>query len=161
MAVRRRGSSMREATTRTVVERASVAATVRVLLGGAHPNGLPALERLPPARRRHFAAAALLAGSASLCATLAAAQTVANADDSGGLAEIVVTAQKRSSTVQETPISITAVSGADLQDRGIADVATLAAATPGVSLKSNGPGQTEIEMRGMTSSGGNSATVGF
>jgi outer membrane receptor protein involved in Fe transport len=30
-----------------------------------------------------------------------------------------------------------------------------------VSLKSEGPSQTEIEMRGMTSSGGNSATVGF
>ena len=105
--------------------------------------------------------AVLLAGTSSLLAGLASAQTVSNADDSGGIAEIVVTAQKRSSTVQETPISITAVSGADLQDRGIGDVATLAAATPGVSLKSNGPGQTEIEMRGMTSSGGNSATVGF
>ena len=107
---------------------------------------------------------ALLAGSMSLFATTVAhAQAVTSADDSsgGGLAEVVVTAQKRSSTVQETPISITAVTGADLQDRGIADVATLAAATPGVSLKSNGPGQTEIEMRGMTSSGGNSATVGF
>jgi outer membrane receptor protein involved in Fe transport len=95
-----------------------------------------------------------------MLAAVASAQT-ADSSDSGGLAEIVVTAQKRSSTVQETPISITAVSGSDLQDRGIGDVATLAAATPGVSLKSNGPGQTEIEMRGMTSSGGNSATVGF
>jgi iron complex outermembrane receptor protein len=161
MVVRRRGSSMREATTRTVVEMASVAATVRIRLGRAHPNAMPPLECLPPAWRRRFAGAALLAGSASMFATWAGAQTVANADDSGGLAEIVVTAQKRNSTVQETPISITAVSGADLQDRGIADVATLAAATPGVSLKSNGPGQTEIEMRGMTSSGGNSATVGF
>jgi len=40
-------------------------------------------------------------------------------------------------------------------------MATLAQGTPGVSLKSEGPSQTEIEMRGMTSSGGNSATVGF
>jgi iron complex outermembrane receptor protein len=77
------------------------------------------------------------------------------------LEEIVVTAQKRVSTVQETPISISAVSGDDLLARGISSFATLAQATPGVSLKSEGPGQTEIEMRGMTSSGGNSATVGF
>ena len=112
-------------------------------------------------KARHLPGAVLLAGTSSLLATLANAQAVTGADDSGGLAEIVVTAQKRSSTVQETPISITAVTGADLQDRGIGDVATLAAATPGVSLKSNGPGQTEIEMRGTTSSGGNSATVGF
>jgi iron complex outermembrane receptor protein len=40
-------------------------------------------------------------------------------------------------------------------------LAALAQGTPGVSLKSEGPSQTEIEMRGMTSSGGNSATVGF
>jgi iron complex outermembrane recepter protein len=90
-----------------------------------------------------------------------------NADASGAvesgstLDEITVTAQKRVSTVQDTPISITAVSGADLQARGVSSLASLAQGTPGVSLKTEGPSQTEIEMRGMTSSGGNSATVGF
>jgi iron complex outermembrane recepter protein len=77
------------------------------------------------------------------------------------LEEIVVTAEKRASTVQDTPISITAVSGADLAARGITDFSTLAAETPGISMRNNGPGQTEFEMRGMTSSGGNSPTVGF
>jgi len=77
------------------------------------------------------------------------------------LEEIMVTAEKRASTVQDTPISITAVSGADLAERGIVDFATLAAETPGISMRQNGPGQTEFEMRGMTSSGGNSPTVGF
>jgi outer membrane receptor protein involved in Fe transport len=77
------------------------------------------------------------------------------------LEEIVVTAQKRVSTLQDTPISIAATSGADLLARGITSFSNLAQATPGVSLKSEGPSQTEIEMRGMTSSGGNSATVGF
>ena len=77
------------------------------------------------------------------------------------LQEVVVTAQKRTSTVQDTPISITAVTGADLQDQGITDFSTLAASIPSTSMKDNGPGQTEFEMRGMTSSGGNSPTVGF
>ena len=77
------------------------------------------------------------------------------------LEEITVTAEKRASTVQDTPISITAVSGADLVERGIVDFATLAGETPGISMRQNGPGQTEFEMRGMTSSGGNSPTVGF
>jgi iron complex outermembrane recepter protein len=77
------------------------------------------------------------------------------------LPEIVVTAQKRSSTADKTPISMSAVSGEDLQERGIASFSDLAAATPGVSMKTNGPGQTEFEMRGMTSGGGNSPTVGF
>jgi iron complex outermembrane recepter protein len=77
------------------------------------------------------------------------------------LDEIVVTASKRVSTLEDTPISITAVSGEDLLARGVSSLASLAQGTPGVSLKSEGPSQTEIEMRGMTSSGGNSATVGF
>ena len=90
------------------------------------------------------------------------ADTNASADDSNSsLQEIVVTAQKRVSTVQTTPISITAVSGDDLTARGVTSLAALAQGTPGVSLKTEGPSQTEIEMRGMTSSGGNSATVGF
>src|SRR3984885_1677360 len=83
------------------------------------------------------------------------------ATNSGQLAEVVVTAEKRVSTVQNTPISISAVSGDALQSRGVTSLAGLAEGTPGVSLKSEGPSQTEIEMRGMTSSGGNSATVGF
>jgi iron complex outermembrane recepter protein len=77
------------------------------------------------------------------------------------LEEIVVTAQKRDSTVDKTPISITAITGADLQNRGITDFSAVAAETPGVSMKTNGPGQTEFEMRGMTSGGGSSPTVGF
>jgi len=77
------------------------------------------------------------------------------------LEEIVVTAEKRATTADKTPISISAVSGKDLQDRGITEFSTLAGETPGVSMKTEGPGQTEFEMRGMSSSGGNSPTVGF
>jgi iron complex outermembrane recepter protein len=83
------------------------------------------------------------------------------AQDNAALQEIVVTAQKRTSTVLDTPISVTAVAGDDIQQRGITDFAELAATVPGISMRSNGPGQTEFEMRGITSSGGNSPTVGF
>jgi iron complex outermembrane receptor protein len=83
------------------------------------------------------------------------------ADQSEQLQEIVVTAQKRESTVQETPISITALSGQELGDRGITDLSAVVQSVPGVSMRTSGPGQTELEMRGMTSSGGNSSTVGF
>jgi outer membrane receptor protein involved in Fe transport len=94
-------------------------------------------------------------------ANVPSAAVAEGATNSDQFAEVVITAQKRASTVQETPISITAVSGDDLQARGVASLAALAQGTPGVSLKTEGPSQTEIEMRGMTSSGGNSATVGF
>lgn len=81
--------------------------------------------------------------------------------DSGQLSEIVVTAEKRESTVQTTPISLTAISQADIQGRGATDVATLLSSVPGVSIRSSGPGFTEFEMRGVSSTGGNSPTVGF
>jgi outer membrane receptor protein involved in Fe transport len=96
---------------------------------------------------------------AALCSS-ASAQAQSSAD-TGQVEEITVTAEKRVGTVQTTPESITAVSGQDLEDQGVPSLATLLQGTPGVSLKSEGPSQTEIEMRGMTSSGGNSATVGY
>jgi iron complex outermembrane receptor protein len=77
------------------------------------------------------------------------------------LTEIVVTAEKRESTVQKTPISITAISGVDLQAQGLTDMTAVAQQVPGVSFKTSGPGQTEFEMRGLTSTGGESPTVGF
>jgi outer membrane receptor protein involved in Fe transport len=78
-----------------------------------------------------------------------------------GLEEIVVTATKRETTIQHTPISITAISGADIEARGIVDFTELAQSIPGVSMKTSGPGQTEFEMRGMAGNGGGAATVGF
>jgi iron complex outermembrane recepter protein len=77
------------------------------------------------------------------------------------LEEVVVTAEKRESTVQKTPISITAISGTQLEAQGIADLVTAAEQVPGISFKSSGPGQTEFEMRGLSSSGGASPTVGM
>jgi iron complex outermembrane receptor protein len=90
--------------------------------------------------------------------TVAFAQQETKSDQ---LQEIVVTAQKRESTVQTTPISITALTGQDLQDRGITDITAIVQSVPSVSMRTSGPGQTELEIRGMTSSGGNSSTVGF
>jgi iron complex outermembrane receptor protein len=81
--------------------------------------------------------------------------------DSGQLEEIVVTAEKRESTVQTTPMSLTAVSGQDIRDRGLTDLSDLVLSVPGVSMRTSGPGLTEFEMRGISSTGGNSPTVGF
>jgi iron complex outermembrane receptor protein len=83
------------------------------------------------------------------------------APPSQDLQEIVVTAEKRESTVQKTPISMTAISGADLQAQGLSDMTSVAQQVPGISFKTSGPGQTEFEMRGLTSTGGESPTVGF
>jgi outer membrane receptor protein involved in Fe transport len=90
-----------------------------------------------------------------------AAPTEKPAGGAGELEEIVVTAEKRESTVQATPISISAVSSEELVTENIVSVEDLAGAVPGVSMRTAGPGQTEYEMRGLTSAGGSAATVGF
>src|ERR1700683_2326694 len=77
------------------------------------------------------------------------------------LAEVVVTAEKRTTTVQETAASITAVSAEEIADRGIVDFNSLAQSVPGISMRTAGPGQTEFEMRGLNSAGGNTSMVGF
>jgi iron complex outermembrane receptor protein len=77
------------------------------------------------------------------------------------LQEIIVTAEKRESTVQSTPFSITAISGDVLLERGITNMEEIVQTTPGLSMRTSGPGETELEMRGLSSSGGSSPTVGF
>ncbi|HEX4596153.1 MAG TPA: TonB-dependent receptor [Burkholderiaceae bacterium] len=79
----------------------------------------------------------------------------------GAVEEIVVTAEKRSSTIQDTPISISARSGEELQQSGITDLTGVIHEVPGISVRTSGPGQTELEMRGLSSSGGAAPTVGF
>ena len=103
----------------------------------------------------------LLIVSASVLAWAVADVARAQQENAEQLQEVIVTAQKRVSTVQETPISITAITGESLQERGVTDLATIVQSVPGVSMRQSGPGQTELEMRGMTSGGGNSSTVGF
>jgi iron complex outermembrane recepter protein len=106
-----------------------------------------------------IAAAACLSLAAGTLAQVAIAQQ--SRSDSGQLEEIIVTAEKRESTVQKTAISLTAVSGADIQDRGLSDLSNLVQSVPGVSVRTSGPGMAEYEMRGVSSTGGNSPTVGF
>src|SRR5579864_2306834 len=94
-----------------------------------------------------------------LSAVLAGDPAIAQTSDA--LQEIVVTAEKRASTVQDTPISMTAVSGELMRQQGIANLNDVILAVPGLSMRTSGPGQTELEMRGLSSSGGASPTVGF
>ncbi len=77
------------------------------------------------------------------------------------LQEVVVTAEKRTSDVQNTGASITAVTSEEIADRGIVDFNSLAQSVPGIAMRTSGPGQTEFEMRGLNSAGGNTSMVGF
>ena len=91
----------------------------------------------------------------------AAAAAAAAADQGTDLEEVVITATKRESTVQDTPISVTAISAADIANKGLTDFNSLAQTVPGIAMRTSGPGQTEFEMRGLNSAGGNASVVGF
>ena len=120
-------------------------------------HGRPFFERLG-VRAAVAALIPLAAWSVPGSAFAAAAAGEAGEEE---LQEIVVSAEKRASTVQETPISLSALSSQDLQNQNITSLEELAAQVPGVSMRTAGPGQTEYEMRGLTSAGGSTATVGF
>ena len=102
----------------------------------------------------------LVAGACLGPLTIASAAAPA-APDVTGLEEVVVTAQKYKSTVQDTPISVTALSGDQLIAAGITSVEAVVHEVPGLSIRSAGPGLTEYEARGLASNGGAAPTVGF
>jgi iron complex outermembrane receptor protein len=63
-------------------------------------------------------------------------QAAADSADAGGLADIVVTAQRRSQNAQDVPIAISAITADALQAKGISDVASIGGQAPNVTLKS-------------------------
>ena len=81
--------------------------------------------------------------------------------DESGLSEITVTAERYTSTIQNTAISISALSGDQLIAQGITTVQEIAKEVPGLSMRFASPGLTEYEARGLASNGGAAPTVGF
>src|SRR4051812_37795079 len=68
-----------------------------------------------------------------------AAPGTAESQTTGGLAEVVVTAQKRSENVQDVPIAITAFTAGEIASRGITDLHGLTAMAPNVNLDAGSP----------------------
>lgn len=65
--------------------------------------------------------------------------------------ELIVTATRRSASVQDIPINITAISGNDLQDLNILDIQNLGAYTPGLTTLQTGPRSSgQVVLRGLS-----------
>jgi iron complex outermembrane receptor protein len=73
--------------------------------------------------------------------------------DSAVIEEIVVTALKRETTLRDTPLAISAVSGETLVDRRIDNVSELLRTTPGLAVLDQGAGQRRLIVRGVQSAG--------
>ncbi|HTC44958.1 MAG TPA: TonB-dependent receptor [Steroidobacteraceae bacterium] len=72
-------------------------------------------------------------------ATATASSSASTQDSADNLQEVTVTATRREASAQDLPMSITAVSGSQLESAGIADVAALAHSMAGVNFTDKGP----------------------
>jgi outer membrane receptor protein involved in Fe transport len=95
-----------------------------------------------------YAIAAVLGGvSVGSTAATPAASNEANADSLG---EIIVTATRRSESMQDVPISMQAFTSTALAELNISTFDDYIKYLPNVSSANNGPGQNEIFMRGLS-----------
>ncbi|MBO9580386.1 MAG: TonB-dependent receptor [Sphingobium sp.] len=72
-----------------------------------------------------------------------------------GLADIVVTAQRRSENVQKAALSIVAISGDTLANRGVNNIDALARQTAGVEIQPSGGPYTTFTVRSVSNLSGN------
>jgi outer membrane receptor protein involved in Fe transport len=95
----------------------------------------------------------------SLAAGQAFAQDASTPADNGTIEEVVVTALKRSTTVQTTPISISAVTEKSLQALGASGIQDYFRTVPNLQVEGNSPTSRRLTLRGVRSAG--EATVGL
>src|SRR3546814_67721 len=90
------------------------------------------------------------------CAFGAMSSVHAMAQEATQLEEITVTAQKRAENVQDVPLSVTALSGAALEQAGITNMVDLSTYVPSLMMdSSNNLRNTNVSIRGIGSSGTN------
>lgn len=97
----------------------------------------------------------------------AAAQSAGATDARDGVAEdggIIVTATRRNVEVQDVPLAIQAIGGADLEQQGAVNFADYGRTLAGVQFQDDGPGRSQIFIRGVSSGAdvdtGKESTVG-
>ena len=73
------------------------------------------------------------------------------AEPSGALQEVIVTATKRSQNLQEVPFSVSSTSEEQIRASGAMDLVDLARNVAGLAVADLGPGQSQMAIRGISS----------
>ncbi|QNA82883.1 TonB-dependent receptor [Sphingomonas sp. So64.6b] len=111
------------------------------------------------------AAGALFAAPALAQTVPEEAHAVEAPESNSAIQDIVVTARRREESLQNAPVTVTAFTGAQLQEKGINDFARLAQATPGVNFDAFPRAAPRPFFRGIGSSnqgaGGDPSSVAF
>jgi iron complex outermembrane recepter protein len=97
--------------------------------------------------------------SSAVALLLAAAAAGAQESTPANLGQVIVTAQKRVEALAEVPMSISVVSGEELERNQADNFQDLVSLVPGLSINSNTRGVTRISLRGINT-GGVASTVG-
>jgi iron complex outermembrane recepter protein len=98
--------------------------------------------------------AAILAALGAHAGGVYAADTSdTDATASTSLEEVIVTAQRRTESIQDVPITIQALTGDTLKQLNVTTFDDLIKYTPNVTFSGNGPGTGNIFMRGLSSGG--------
>jgi iron complex outermembrane recepter protein len=130
-------------------------------------NFAAADERRTHANTRISCAVAAILGGASLAASGAASAQTAPGDTGAAapaspagdaLATVTVTAQRRTENMQDVPIAMQALTAQTLQQLNVSTFDDYLKLLPNVTSASNGPGQNEVFMRGL--SAGSQASQG-
>ncbi len=98
-------------------------------------------------------------GGAALVALWSSAAVAQQTQEEVTVEEVVVTALKRSTTVQDTPMSITAMGGETIEQLGATQLGDYFRQTPSVNLSQGQLGQSRVSIRGVQGSG--EATTGL
>ncbi|HZC77437.1 MAG TPA: TonB-dependent receptor plug domain-containing protein, partial [Ktedonobacterales bacterium] len=99
-----------------------------------------------------YAVAAILSGAscAAIPVARAADTNAAGEAPSEALIEVTVTAQRRTENMQDVPISMQALTQQTLQQLNVSTLDDYIKFLPNVTTANNGPGQSEIFMRGLS-----------
>ncbi|HNS28578.1 MAG TPA: Plug domain-containing protein, partial [Steroidobacteraceae bacterium] len=97
------------------------------------------------------ARAAGMYGVSAVSAAVMAAVAPAQAQTSGGLEEVIVTAQKREESLQNVPLSIQAIGTEKLEQLHVTRFDDYVKYLPSVAYQSIGPGATAVYFRGVAS----------
>lgn len=107
-------------------------------------------SHVPLHPRRPFGFAALLAMCAFAATALGQTASIASSSSSPVLEEIVVTAQKRTESIQNVPMGVSVVGDEQLRQYHVTQLTDIGAYVPGLQVDSSGsPGQTQLTIRGI------------
>ncbi|MCJ2185945.1 TonB-dependent receptor [Novosphingobium beihaiensis] len=94
---------------------------------------------------------AFTAGTARAADADATAATAAASDSGSGITDIVVTAERRDVSLQDAPLSVSAVTSELLKSANITDITGLNGSVPGLVVARSGGGERIISIRGIGS----------